>query len=132
MVRRLHRLLLVPIHPTFDRRIPMLQDIDLRSLCEVRGNGRDVVSAYFQGKNGLSQLAARERQLADLLSEDDLEAENFERSMATIRQLLEKHPVSDAEGVCFFCSRVLDFAKGYPISMSVPARTALSRTKPGF
>src|SRR6056297_2246367 len=100
----------------------MLQNIDLRELAEVRGNGRDVVSAYFAGRDGLSQLAARERQFRDLLADDELEAENFERSMQTIRELYEQHPVKDAPGVCFFCSEVLDFAKGYPISMEVPNR----------
>lgn len=98
----------------------MLQDIDLRELAEVRGNGRDVVSAYFSGREGLSQLKSREKQLSDLLSDDELEAENFQRSMQTIRELLEQNSVVDATGVCFFCSNILDFAQGYPVSMPVP------------
>lgn len=98
----------------------MLQDIDLRTLAEVRGNGRDVVSAYFRGADGLSQLAARERKLRALLEDDELEAENFERSMEMIRELLDDPRIATAEAVCFFSSAVLDFVHGYPISMSVP------------
>jgi len=100
----------------------MLQNIDLRELSELRGNGRDVVSAYFSGEHGLSQLASRERHLRDLLEDDEMEAENFERSMQRIRDLLADHSVRKAEGVCFFSSEVLDFARGYPISMPVPNR----------
>lgn len=62
----------------------MLRDIDLRSLAEIRGNGRDVVSAYFRGRDGLERLRDREQQLADLLADDQLESENFQRSMATV------------------------------------------------
>lgn len=98
----------------------MLQDIDLRALAEVRGNGRDVISAYFHGRDGLKALAARQRKLRELLEDDPLESENFEQSMEMIRELLTEHSVAGAEGVCFFSSAVLDFVQGYPISMSVP------------
>jgi peptide subunit release factor 1 (eRF1) len=81
-----------------------------------------VVSVYFTGKTGLDCLKNRESQLADVLSDDDLEAENFFRSMATIREILESKSVSHADGVCCFCSDVLEFAKVYPIDMEVPKR----------
>lgn len=100
----------------------MLQDIDLRTLAEIRGNGRDVVSAYFSVAEGLDSLSARERTLRDMLEDDPLEAENFDRSMAKMRALLEEHSAEDAESICFFCSEILDLACGYPISMSVPKR----------
>jgi len=100
----------------------MLQDIDLRSLSEIRGNGRDVVSAYFSVDRGLSALSARQRQLSDLLEDDELEAENFDRSMQTIQKLLDEHSVTDARSICFFCSDILDFAKGFPIAVEVPDR----------
>ncbi len=100
----------------------MLQNIDLRSLSEIRGNGRDVVTAYFHGPDGLKSLKHRERQMTDLLADDELESENFERSMATIRALLSSHSISDADGVCCFCSEVLDLAQIFPITMEVPPR----------
>ncbi len=100
----------------------MLQDIDLRSLAEIRGNGRDVISAYFAGAEGLDSLAARERQLEELLKDDELEADNFQQSMQAIRELLKEHPLDDAAGVCFFASEVLGVAKGFPIMMPVPRR----------
>ena len=112
------RTLLLP----FGRQRLMLQNIDLRALSEIRGNGRDVVSAYFSVDGGLSQLNARQRQLNDLLEDDELEAENFDRSMETIRQLLDEHSVSDARSICFFSSDILDFAEGYPIDAEVPGR----------
>lgn len=100
----------------------MLQAIDLRKLSEIRGNGRDVVSAYFAGNEGLSQLKHRERELRELLEDEPLEAENFEKSVATMRKLLEDNSVDKAQGVCLFCSEILDLARGYPISMEVPTQ----------
>lgn len=100
----------------------MLQDIDLRELAELRGNGRDVVSAYFAGAEGLSQLSKRQTVIADLLEEDPLEADNFAASMQNIRELLEDHDLSGATGVCAFSSEILDFTKIFPISMGVPNR----------
>lgn len=100
----------------------MLQAIDLRELSQIHGNGRDVLSAYFAGSEGLSQLNHRERQLRELLEDEPLEAENFEKSIATMRKLLEDNTVDKAEGVCIFCSEILDLARGYPISMKVPTQ----------
>lgn len=97
----------------------MLQNIDLRSLAEIRGNGRDVVSAYFDADEGLKSLATRERAIHDMLADDPLEVENFERSMETMRALLAEHAVYDAKSICFYCSEILDLAHGYPISMDV-------------
>lgn len=100
----------------------MLQDIDLRTLAELRGNGRDVVSAYFAGREGLSQLQHRERQLRDLLEDDPLEADNFEQSMQRIRDWLDEHSVDDSTSVCVFSSEILDFLSGHEITMEVPNR----------
>lgn len=98
----------------------MLQDIDLRELAELHGNGRDFVSVYFSGKEGLDSLAARERALRDLLAENDTELELFDENMKLIRSTLDENSVDDAEGVCVFACVLLDFVRGYPISMPVP------------
>jgi peptide chain release factor subunit 1 len=98
----------------------MLQNIDLRKLAEIQGNGRDVVSAYFQSADGLKPLATRERQLRAILADDPLEAENFDRSMQMIRSALEEHSLEGAQGVCIFGSAILDIVLGYSISIRVP------------
>lgn len=98
----------------------MLQDIDLRELAEMRGNGRDFVSAYFSGKQGLHSLAVRERSLRELIADNDTELELFEENLKLIRKLLEENPVDDAAGVCVFACALLDFVRGYPIHMPVP------------
>jgi len=97
----------------------MLQDIDLRKLAEIQGNGRDVVSAYFQASDGLRPLAARERQLRAILSDDALEAENFDRSMQMIRSAIEEQSLAGERGICVFGSAVLDVVLGYSISIRV-------------
>jgi len=98
----------------------MLQDIDLRELAEMRGNGRDFVSAYFSGKEGFHSLAARERSLRELLVDNDTELESFDENLKLIRDLLEENSVEDATGVCVFACALLDFVRGYPIHMPVP------------
>ncbi|WP_153558310.1 baeRF10 domain-containing protein [Roseimaritima sediminicola] len=98
-----------------------LQQIDLRELSEIRGNGRDVLTAYFRGADGLSQLSHREKQIRDLV-DDALELENFEASLSNLRSLLEDNDVSDAVGVCAISSAVLDICRMYPIAMEVPNR----------
>ncbi|MEX0938091.1 MAG: Vms1/Ankzf1 family peptidyl-tRNA hydrolase [Pirellulales bacterium] len=98
----------------------MLQNIDLRELAEMRGNGRDFVSAYFCGEEGLDALAARERSLRDLLADNQTELELFDENMKLIRGVLEEHSVERAESVCMFACALLDFVRGYPISMPVP------------
>lgn len=100
----------------------MLQDINLRELAEVRGNGQDVLSAYFRGSEGLSQLSHREETIRDLLEDDPLELENFEASLVNIRTMLGDNPVDTAVGVCCFSSEILGFLRGYPIAMEVPNR----------
>jgi hypothetical protein len=98
----------------------MLQNIDLRKLAEIQGNGRDVVSAYFQSADGLKPLAARERQLRGMLADDALEAENFDRSMQMIRSALEEQPLEGVSGICVFGSAILDVVLAYSISLRVP------------
>src|SRR6056297_1757969 len=100
----------------------MLQDIDLRELSQLSGNGRDVVSAYFRGKDGLRQLSGRESVIRDLLQDDPLELENFEATLAVIRKLINDNSLDHANGVCIFASEILDFAQGYPVAMEVPNR----------
>jgi len=100
----------------------MLQDIDLRELAEIRGNSRDVVSAYFSGDEGLSCLSGREQQIRDLLADESLELENFEKSFANIQSLIEGESIESYAGVCVFSSEILGLTRGYPISMSVPNR----------
>ncbi|KAA5539209.1 hypothetical protein FYK55_25140 [Roseiconus nitratireducens] len=100
----------------------MLQNIDLRELAEIRGNSRDVVSAYFRGSDGLSCLSGREQHIRDLLADDALELENFEASLANIQALIEEESLESYAGVCMFSSEILGFTRGYPISMEVPNR----------
>ncbi|WP_164101845.1 VLRF1 family aeRF1-type release factor [Candidatus Laterigemmans baculatus] len=97
----------------------MLQDIDLRELSQMQGNGRDFVSVYFRGEDGIESLRSRERMLRAMLEEMPDEAEHFDMSMQLVHELLEKHPVR-AEGVCVFACALLDFVRGYPLSMPVP------------
>ena len=97
----------------------MLQDIDLRELAGMTGNGRDFVSVYYHGPDGLDSLKDRERNLRALLEDDPEEAEHFELSVQLIRDLLDDQP-SKAEGVCVFACAVLDFVRGYPLEMPVP------------
>jgi len=103
----------------------MYQNIDLRSLAEICGNGRDVVSAYFEASQGLESLSNREKAIRDLLDEDSIELDNFDRSMDKMRSLLEEHESGDQPTICFFCSEILDLAHGYPIAMKVPPRLVL-------
>jgi len=97
----------------------MLQDIDLRELAEMRGNGRDFVSAYFSGADGLDSLSGREKSLRDLLEDNATELELFEENMKLIRKVLQENSVENSEGVCVFACTLLDFVRGYPISMPV-------------
>lgn len=99
----------------------MLQQIDLRYLSELSGNGRDVVSAYFRGSDGLSRLSNREKTIRDVI-EDDLELENFEQSLERLRTLVSDNDLKDAECVFAISSHVLDVCQLYPISMSVSDR----------
>lgn len=98
----------------------MLQNIDLRELSEMTGNGRDFVSAYFCGREGLDTLKSREREIEALLADNDTELESFRLSMQAIRKVLEEESVASAEGVCMFACAMTDFVRGYPISMPVP------------
>lgn len=100
----------------------MLQNIDLRELAQLKGNGRDVVSAYFRGKDGLSRLSNREQVIRDLLQDEPLELENFEASLATMHKLVDESSINDSERICLFASEILDFAKGYSVAMEVPNR----------
>jgi peptide subunit release factor 1 (eRF1) len=97
----------------------MLQNIDLRELAALSGNGRDFVSVYFQGRDGLDRLKARERNLRTMLEDSPDELEHFDLSMQMIREVLEENPTR-AEGVCVFACALLDFVRGYPISMPLP------------
>ncbi len=96
----------------------MLQDINLRELADMRGNGRDFVSIYFPTAEGLDSLKGRLRNLRHLLEDERDEAEHFEVTLQRIRRLIEDHP-TDAQSLCAFGCDLLDFARGYPISMAV-------------
>lgn len=96
----------------------MLQDIDLRELAELRGNGRDFVSVYFPTDQGLDSLKGRVRNLRHVLEDDPDEAEHFDLTMERIRQLVEDNP-TDAESLCVFGCDLLEFARGYPLTMPV-------------
>lgn len=97
----------------------MLQDIDLRELSQMQGNGRDFVSVYFRGEDGMDALRSRERTLRAMLEDEPDEAEHFDLSMRLVHELLESEEVR-AEGVCIFACALLDFIRGYPLSMPVP------------
>jgi peptide subunit release factor 1 (eRF1) len=103
----------------------MLQDIDLRELANLRGNGRDFVSIYFRTEDGLDSLKSRERTLRALLEDDPDEAEHFDMTMARIRAVLEENPTS-AEGMCIFGCALLDFIRGFPVGMPVPGEMHVS------
>ena len=96
----------------------MLQNIDLRELSQLSGNGRDVLTVYFRGKEGLSKLTERMRTIRDLL-DDDLEIENFEASLSNLKALLDESDVSEATCVCGISSDVLDVCRLYPFSLEV-------------
>jgi peptide subunit release factor 1 (eRF1) len=96
----------------------MLQDIDLRELAELRGNGRDFVSVYFRTADGLDALKSRQRNLRAMLRDVPDEAEAFELSMQRIHDLIEQHP-PDSESACVFACELLDFLRGHPLSMPV-------------
>lgn len=100
----------------------MLQQIDLRDLAETTGNGRDVLSAYFHGEDGLSKLRDRTQVIRDLLEDDPLELENFEASLTNIQSLLSDSDIDQSAGVCCFSSEVLGFTRGYSIAMDTPDR----------
>lgn len=97
----------------------MLQDIDLRELSQMQGNGRDFVSVYFRVADGYHALHSRERTLRAMLQDHPDESEHFDLSMRLVRELLENNPVH-GEGVCVFACALLDFVRGYPLSMPVP------------
>lgn len=97
----------------------MLQNIDLRELSQMQGSGRDFVSVYFRGEDGFESLRSRERTLRAMLEDQPDEAEHFDLSMQLVHDLLEKNEVR-AEGVCVFACALLDFVRGYPLSMPVP------------
>ncbi len=107
---------------------PVLQNIDLRELAEMQGNGRDFVSVYFSGKEGIDSLKARERALRALLEDNPTEAELFEENLRLIREVLEENPTDEAEGVCLFACALLDFVRGYPITMPVPSEMHVGPT----
>lgn len=96
----------------------MLQEIDLRELSQMQGNGRDFVSMYFSGGEGLTALRSRERTLRAMLEDHADEAEHFDLSMRLVHELLENQDFQ-APGVCIFACAVLDFIRGYPLSMPV-------------
>lgn len=97
----------------------MLQDIDLRELAGMTGSGRDFVSVYFRGDEGLKTLKARERNLLAMLEDEPVEAEHFELSMKMVHDLLEQNP-TQAEGICVFACAVVDFVRGHPLALPVP------------
>lgn len=97
----------------------MLQDIDLRELSQMQGSGRDFVSVYFRGEDGIDILRSRERALQSMLEDEPDEAEHFALSMRLVHDLLQENKVR-AEGVCVFACGLLDFVRGYPLSMPVP------------
>ncbi|MEZ6089943.1 MAG: Vms1/Ankzf1 family peptidyl-tRNA hydrolase [Pirellulaceae bacterium] len=101
-----------------------LQQINLRELSGLRGNGRDVLTAYFHGSHGLSKLTKQQRRIRDLL-DDELEQENFEASLSTLQSLIDDNDLSGVEGVCAISSALLDVCQMYPISMEVPNRMIL-------
>lgn len=96
----------------------MLQDIDLRELADMRGNGRDFVSFYFPTHEGFDSLKGRIRQLRHLMEDDPDEAEHFDLTVERLRKLVEDNP-TDAESLCVFGCDLLEFACGYPISLPV-------------
>lgn len=98
----------------------MIQDINLRELAQMQGNGRDFVSVYCPGDTLLDSLRPRERELTNLLADDDLESEMFAANMALVRQVLEENKI-ETQSVCLFASDVLDFVRGYPIETPVTA-----------
>lgn len=96
----------------------MLQNIDLRELAELRGNGRDFVSVYFPTDQGLDSLKGRLQNLRHVLKDDPDEAEHFGLTMERIQQLVRENP-TDAESVCVFGCDLLEFTRGYYLSMPV-------------
>jgi peptide subunit release factor 1 (eRF1) len=96
----------------------MINHIDLRELAQLQGNGRDFVSVYFRGNEGIRSLDARERHLVSILEDDADELEHFQLSMQLIRNLLEKHP-TQTPGVCVFACAMLDFVRGHPLALEV-------------
>lgn len=96
----------------------MLQDINLRELAELQGNGRDFVSVYFPVSDGFDSLKGRFRNLRHLLEDDSDEAEHFDLTVKRMRELVEGHP-TQAESLCVFGCELLEFARAYPISLPV-------------
>lgn len=96
----------------------MLQNIDLRELAEMRGNGRDFVSVYFRTADGLAALKSRQRNLQAMLRDVPEEAESFELSMRRIHELIAQYP-PNSESACVFACELLDFLQGHPLSMPV-------------
>jgi peptide subunit release factor 1 (eRF1) len=97
----------------------MLQDIDLRELSQLQGSGRDFVSYYFSGEEGLVALRSRERMLRAMLEDEPDEAEHFDLSMKLVNQQLENEDRTGA-GTCIFACALLDFVRSYSLSLPVP------------
>ena len=98
----------------------MFDQVDLRKLAEMEGPERAFVSLYVNRTEGLDSLAARERRILALLSDEPDELEHFERSMALLREWLEANPLN-AEGLAVFSCWALNFVTGVPLSIEVPA-----------
>jgi hypothetical protein len=97
-----------------------IQQIDLRRLAELRGNGRDFLSVYFRGREGVESLAARERSLREVLADNDTELELFDANMALVREVLSDQSLDGVEGVCLFACALMDFVEGHFVSLPVP------------
>src|SRR5690606_34672658 len=76
------------------------------------------VSVYCSGQSLLSNLKARERELRAMLADHELEAEMFDANMRLVRELLEANTI-ESESICLFACSVLDFARGYQITLPV-------------
>ncbi|WP_442484760.1 baeRF10 domain-containing protein [Aeoliella sp. SH292] len=97
-----------------------IQQIDLRRLAELRGNGRDFLSVYFTGREGFESLAARERSLREVLADNDTELELFDANIAMVREVLDGQSLEDVEGVCLFACALMDFVEGHFVALPVP------------
>lgn len=96
----------------------MIQSIDLRSLADLHGNGRDFLSIYCNSRDNFEGLKNRLHELEQLVEDQEDEAEHFDMTLGLIRETLDKCEINGSGFAAFGCG-LLDFVQVYKLNLPV-------------
>ena len=94
----------------------------LRALSDLAGPERAFLTVYLDHGDDASVLDADLARIRALLSDQPVEAEHFEESLAVVRRLLGEHAAPEGGSLAAFASWAAGLARAYPLPEPVGSR----------